>query len=211
LSLPTSKQRPWRRRTSSPGRNVTPTGSNARRIGPATAGRGARRSASKSSIALALTEAADASFATDQPSRARAERHWAAEIIALGRAGKVRKRAIAITASVSRHPHNRSRLDRISSAICLSTNKGVVKPGYAPCRACWEGRQSDFGDLIGPIPKARRYRRYGRRERLEKIPLPMSTPTATTPTRTAPSSKNSPAEARIPISSTWRNHAYFLA
>jgi hypothetical protein len=42
---------------------------------PATAGRGARRSASKSSIALALTEAADASFATDQPSRARAERH----------------------------------------------------------------------------------------------------------------------------------------
>jgi hypothetical protein len=36
----------------------------ARRIGPATAGTGARRSASKSSIALALTEAADASFAT---------------------------------------------------------------------------------------------------------------------------------------------------
>src|SRR5690242_17798609 len=49
-----------------------------------TAGTGARRSASKSSIALTLTEAADASFATDQPSRARAERHWAAEIIALG-------------------------------------------------------------------------------------------------------------------------------
>jgi hypothetical protein len=146
LSLPASKQGPWRRRTSSSGRNVTPTGSNARRIGPATAGRGARRSASKSSIALALTEAADASFATDQPSRARAERHWAAEIIALGRAGN--KRAIAITASVSRHPHNRSRLDRISSAICPSTNKGVVKPGYAPCRACWKGRQSDFGDLV---------------------------------------------------------------
>jgi hypothetical protein len=36
------------------------------------------------------TEAADASFATDQPSRARAERHWAAEIIALGRADRVR-------------------------------------------------------------------------------------------------------------------------
>ena len=113
---------------SSPGRNATPTGSNARRIGPATAGRGARRSASKSSIALALTEAADASFATDQPSRARAERHWAAEIIALERAGKVRRRAIAITASVSRCPHNKFRLDRISRAICQSTNKGVVNP-----------------------------------------------------------------------------------
>ena len=127
-SLPTSKQRPWRRRTSSPGRNATPTGSNARRIGPATAGKGARRSASKSSIALALTEAADASFATDQPSRARAERHWAAEIIALERAGKVRRRAIAITASVSRCRHNKFRLDRISRAICQSTNKGVVNP-----------------------------------------------------------------------------------
>jgi hypothetical protein len=134
LSPPTSKQRPWRRRTSSPGRNATPTGSNARRIGPATAGRGARRSASKSSIALALTVAADASFATDQPSRARAERHWAAEIIALGRASKVRKWAIAITACVSRHPHNRFRLDRISSAICPRTNKGVVKPGYRSIR-----------------------------------------------------------------------------
>jgi hypothetical protein len=126
LSPPTSKQRPWRRRTSLPGRNATPTGSNARRSGPATAGRGARRSASKSSIALALTVAADASFATDQPSRARAERHWAAEIIALGRASKVRKWAIAITACISRHPHNRFRLDRISSAICPNTNKGVV-------------------------------------------------------------------------------------
>ena len=63
---------------------ATPTGSKARRIGPATIGTGARRSASKSSIALALTEAADASFATDQPSRVRAERHWAAESIALG-------------------------------------------------------------------------------------------------------------------------------
>jgi hypothetical protein len=51
---------------------------------PGDSRQGARRSASKSSIALALTEAADASFATDQPSRARAERHWAAEIIALG-------------------------------------------------------------------------------------------------------------------------------
>jgi len=127
-SPPTSKQRPWRRQTSSPGRNATPTGSNARRIGPATAGRGARRSASKSSIALALTEAAVASFATDQPSRARAERHWAAEIIALERAGKVRRRAIAITVSVSRCPHNKFRLDRISSATCQSTNKGLVNP-----------------------------------------------------------------------------------
>jgi hypothetical protein len=54
-----------------------------RGIGPATAGTAACRSVSKSSIAVALTEAADASFATDQPSRARAERHWAAEIIAL--------------------------------------------------------------------------------------------------------------------------------
>jgi hypothetical protein len=98
------------------------------RIGPATAGKGARRSASKSSIALALTEAAVASFATDQPSIARAERHWAAEIIALERAGKVRRRAIAITASVSRCPHNRSRLDRISRAICQSSNKRVVNP-----------------------------------------------------------------------------------
>jgi hypothetical protein len=89
---------------------------------------GARRSASKSSIALALTEAADASFATDQPSRARAERHWAAEIIALGRAGKVGRRAIAITASVSRCPHNKFRLDRISRAICQSTNKGIINP-----------------------------------------------------------------------------------
>src|SRR5712671_6028320 len=105
LSPPTSDSAPGRRLTSSPGRNVTPIGSKARRIDPATAGTGARRSASKSSIALALTEAADASFATDQPSRARAERHWAAEIIALRRADKVRKRVILITASVSRYLH----------------------------------------------------------------------------------------------------------
>ena len=88
-----------------------------RAFDPATAGMGARRSASKSSIALALTEAADASFATDQPSRARAERHWAAEIIALRRADKVRKRAIVMTMSVSRYPHKKSRPDEISSAI----------------------------------------------------------------------------------------------
>jgi len=53
-------------------------------------------------------------------------------------------------------------------------------------------------------PEPRRYRRNGRRERPEKIPPPMSTPAATTPTRAAPSSKNSPTEARIPISSTKR-------
>jgi hypothetical protein len=156
LSPPISKQRPWRRRTSSPGRNATPTGSNARRIGPATAGMGARRSASKSSIALALTEAADASFATDQPSRARAERHWAAEIIALGRAGKVRKRAIAITASVSRHPHNRSRLDRISSAICPSTNKGVVKPVMRPAGRVGRG----VNPILGRSDRVSRVRRW---------------------------------------------------
>src|SRR5260370_28243145 len=96
---------------------ATPEDVHARRIGTATASRGARRSASKSSIALALTEAADASFATDQPSRARAERHWAAEIIALGRAGKARKRAIVITVSVSRYPYKKSRPDEISIAI----------------------------------------------------------------------------------------------
>jgi hypothetical protein len=46
----------------------------------------------------------------------------------LRRAGKVRRRAIAITASVSRCPHNKFRFDRISRAICQSTNKGVVNP-----------------------------------------------------------------------------------
>src|SRR3984957_788554 len=117
LSPPSSNSAPERKRTYSPGRNATPTGSKAGRIGPATAATGARRSASKSSIALALTEAADASFATDQPSRARAERHWAAEIIALRRADKVRKRVIVITASVSRYLHKKSRPDEISSAI----------------------------------------------------------------------------------------------
>src|ERR1700722_10194468 len=35
------------------------------------------RTPTLNAIALPLTEAADASFATDQPSRARAERHWA--------------------------------------------------------------------------------------------------------------------------------------
>jgi hypothetical protein len=49
--------------------------------------------------ALALTDADDASFVIDQPSKARAQRHWAAEIIALGHADRVRKRAIVITAS----------------------------------------------------------------------------------------------------------------
>jgi hypothetical protein len=119
---------PGRRRTSSPGSNATPTGSKARRIGPATAGTGARRSASKSSIALALTEAADASFATDQPSRARAERHWAAEIIASGRAEKLRKWSIVITVSVSRHPHNKSRCDKFRAGSDPASNKDVVKP-----------------------------------------------------------------------------------
>jgi hypothetical protein len=91
-------------------------------MGLATAGIAARRSASKSSIAVALTEAADASFATDQPSRARAERHWAAEIRAIGRERKVREWAIVITASVLRDLHNKSRPDKFSSAILPSTN-----------------------------------------------------------------------------------------
>jgi hypothetical protein len=96
------EQRPRAEATSSPRRNRTPTGSNARRICRATAGTGVRRSVSKSSIALPLTEAADASFATDQPSRARAERHWAADIIALERADRVSvENSIVITASVS--------------------------------------------------------------------------------------------------------------
>jgi hypothetical protein len=66
-----------------------PTGSNARRIRRTTAGTGARRSVSKSSIAPSPTEAADASLAIDQPSRARAERHWAGDVNALERADGV--------------------------------------------------------------------------------------------------------------------------
>jgi len=97
------EQRPRSQATSSPRRNRTPAGSNARRIWRATAGTGARRSVSKSSIALPLTEAADASFATDQPSRARAERHWAADITALERGYRVIvESSIVITVSVSR-------------------------------------------------------------------------------------------------------------
>jgi hypothetical protein len=89
--------------TSSPRRNRMPTGSNARRIRRATAGTGARRSVSKSSIALPLTEAVDASFATDQPSRARAERHWAADITALECGDRVSvEGSIVLAAFVSR-------------------------------------------------------------------------------------------------------------
>ena len=97
------EQRPRGQATSSPRRNRTPTGSNARRIRRATAGTGARRSVSKSSIALSPTEAADASLATDQPSRARAERHWAADINALERADGVSvEGSIVLAAFVSR-------------------------------------------------------------------------------------------------------------
>jgi hypothetical protein len=104
-----------------------PTGSKARRSGPATAGPGARRSASKSSIALALSEAADASFATDQPSRARAERHWAAEISVLGRADKERKRAIVMTLFDLPRLHKRARPDKVSRSILPLHHKDVGK------------------------------------------------------------------------------------
>src|SRR4029077_8006163 len=86
---------------------------------------GPRRSASKSSIALALTEAADASFATDQPSRARAERHWAAEISVLGRADKERKRAIVMTLFDLPRLHKRARPDKVSRSILPLHHKDV--------------------------------------------------------------------------------------
>src|SRR5205814_7097073 len=66
-----------RNRTSSIGRNSTPTSSKARWIALAVAGSGGRRSSSKLSTALSLTEAVLASLPTDQPSRVRAERLWA--------------------------------------------------------------------------------------------------------------------------------------
>ena len=87
------EQRPRAQATLSPGRNTTPNGSKVRRICRATAGTGARRSVSRSSIALPLTEAADASFATDQPSKARAEQHWVADIAALAISGRALKNA----------------------------------------------------------------------------------------------------------------------
>ena len=98
------EQRPRAQATLSPCKNTTPNGSKARRICRATAGTGARRSVSRSSIALPLTEAADASFATDQPSRARAERHWAADIIALERADGVSVEGSIVSAAFVSRP-----------------------------------------------------------------------------------------------------------
>jgi MFS family permease len=71
------------------------------------------------------------------------------------------------------------------------------------CRGC-SANSCISTCLFGTEPEPQRYRRNGRRERLEKIPPPISTPTATTPTSAAPSSNTSPARARIPIRSTKR-------
>ena len=68
-------------RTSSSGRNTTPTSSKARWRAPKVAASGRCRSSSKLSITLAGTEAALASLLRDQLSKVRAERHWAAVIM----------------------------------------------------------------------------------------------------------------------------------
>ena len=74
----------FRNCTSSLGRNTTPAPSKARRIASAVIALGCRRSSSKSSISLPLTEAALDSLLTDQRSRVRAQRHCEALIMVLG-------------------------------------------------------------------------------------------------------------------------------
>ena len=107
----------------------------------------------------------------------------------------------------------RSEADAVSgNATTVRTKSGVLglQPDISPAflfvgHPLWHLRaRSPKDDVSDRIPEPGRYRRNRRRERVEKIPPPMSTAAATTPTRAAPSSKNSPTEARIPISSTKR-------
>jgi hypothetical protein len=72
------------------GRNTTPASSKARRIAWVVIALGCRRSSSKSSIALSLTEGALDSLLTDQRSRVRAQRHCEALIMLGGPPGSWR-------------------------------------------------------------------------------------------------------------------------
>src|SRR5580704_15266489 len=71
--------------------NTTPNGSKARRICPGDSGHGRPPLHLEIVDCPPADEAADASFATDQPSKARAERHWVvADIAALGAPSRMR-------------------------------------------------------------------------------------------------------------------------
>jgi hypothetical protein len=132
------EERPWAHPDVVTGQKQDADRLEARLICTAIAGTGARRSASKSSIAHSRTKAAAASFATDQPGSQPAERHWVAEIIAIGRA----EVGIVITSSVTRRPHGKGRPDEISGAILPGTNKYVVKP------ICGCNRIKFFGNWV---------------------------------------------------------------
>ena len=81
--------RPRCRRTE----NTTPNGSKARRICPGDSGHGRPPLHPEIVDCPPADEAADTSFATDQPSKARAERHWVADIAALAISGRALKNA----------------------------------------------------------------------------------------------------------------------
>ena len=72
--------------------NTTPNASKARRICPGDSGHGCPPPHLEIVDRPPADEAADTSFATDQPSKARAERHWVADIAALAISGRAPSR-----------------------------------------------------------------------------------------------------------------------